>query len=33
MHFKVKFFEWLTEKIKTEDDERCLASLRLTYSV
>jgi len=25
--------EWLTKRIETEDDERCLASLRLTHSV
>ncbi len=25
--------KWLTEKIKTEDDERCLTSLRLTYLI
>ncbi len=25
--------EWLTERIETEDDERYLSSLRLTYSV
>ncbi len=25
--------EWLTERIETEDNERYLASLRLTYSI
>ncbi len=25
--------EWLIKRIETEDNERCLASLRLTYSV
>jgi len=25
--------EWLTERIETEDNERCLASLRLIHSV
>ncbi len=25
--------EWLIKRIETEDDKRCLISLRLTYSV